>query len=47
MCLSAITWAGFNTIYYFFDYQDTKKAFNISHDLDIFVGSIWKVGWSI
>lgn len=35
MCLSAITWAGFNTIYYFFDYQDTKKTFNISHDLDI------------
>ena len=35
MCLSAITWAGFNTIYYFFNYQDTKKAFNIAHDLDI------------
>ena len=35
MCLSAITWAGFNTIYYFFNYQDTKKTFNISHDLDI------------
>tara|TARA_B100000609_G_C17117356_1_gene383027 strand:+ start:21 stop:602 length:582 start_codon:yes stop_codon:yes gene_type:complete len=35
MCLSAITWAGFKTIYYFFNYQDTKKSFNISHDLDI------------
>ena len=35
MCLSAITWAGFNTIYYFFNYQDTKKTFNIAHDLDI------------
>ena len=35
MCLSAITWAGFNTIYYFFNYQETKKAFNIAHDLDI------------
>ena len=34
MCLSAITWAGFNTIYYFFNYQDTKDTFNISHDLD-------------
>ena len=35
MCLSAITWSGFNTIYYFFNYQDTKKTFNIAHDLDI------------
>ena len=35
MCLSAITWAGFKTIYYFFNYQDTKKTFNIAHDLDI------------
>ena len=35
MCLSAITWAGFNTIYYFFNYQDTKMAFNIAHDLEI------------
>ena len=35
MCLSAITWAGFDTIYYFFDYQETKKTFKIVHDLDI------------
>ncbi|MFL2800588.1 MAG: deaminase [Paracoccaceae bacterium] len=35
MCLSAITWAGFDTIYFFFSYQETKKTFKIVHDLDI------------
>ena len=35
MCLSAITWAGFDNIYYFFDYNDTADLFNISHDLNI------------
>ena len=35
MCLSAITWAGFDKIYYFFDYNNTHKLFNIPHDLNI------------
>ena len=35
LCLSAITWSGFNNFYYFFPYQDTKKNFNIPHDLNI------------
>ena len=35
MCLSAITWAGFDNIYYFFDYNNTHKLFNIPHDLNI------------
>ena len=35
LCLSAITWAGFDNFYYFFPYSDTKKKFNIPHDLKI------------
>jgi len=35
LCLSAITWGGFDNFYYFFPYEDTKKKFKISHDLNI------------
>ena len=35
LCLSAITWAGFNNFYYFFPYEDTKNKFSIPHDLRI------------
>ena len=35
LCLSAITWAGFDNFYYFFPYQETKNKFKIPHDLDI------------
>ena len=35
LCLSAITWAGFDNFYYFFPYHDTKNKFNIPHDLNI------------
>jgi len=35
LCLSAITWAGFDNFYYFFSYEDTRDAFNIPHDLKI------------
>lgn len=35
LCLSAITWAGFDNFYYFFGYEDTRDAFNIPHDLKI------------
>lgn len=35
LCLSAITWAGFDNFFYFFGYQDTRDAFNIPHDLRI------------
>ena len=35
LCLSAITWSGFDNFYYFFSFADTKSNFNIPHDLSI------------
>jgi len=35
LCLSAITWAGFDNFYYLFGYTDTAEKFNIPHDLKI------------
>ena len=35
LCLSAITWTGFDNFYYLFGYEDTRDAFNIPHDLKI------------
>ena len=35
LCLSAITWTGFDNFYYFFPYIDTSNKFNIPHDLRI------------
>ena len=35
LCLSAITWSGFDNFYYFFPYEDSRDAFHIPHDLNI------------
>ena len=35
MCLSAIAWAGFKEIYYFFSHEHSRDNFNIPHDLRI------------
>ena len=35
MCLSAITWAGFDNFYYLFSHEDSRDAFSIPHDLKI------------
>ena len=35
LCLSAITWSGFDNFYYFFSYQETDSTFRIPHDLNI------------
>jgi len=35
LCLSAITWSGFDNFYYLFTYQDSRDNFAIPHDLEI------------
>jgi tRNA(Arg) A34 adenosine deaminase TadA len=35
MCMSAITWAGFDNFYYLFSHEDSRDAFAIPHDLRI------------
>ena len=35
MCMSAITWAGFDNFYYFFTHEDSRDSFAIPHDLKI------------
>ena len=35
MCMSAITWAGFDNFHYFFSHENSRDAFAIPHDLKI------------
>jgi len=35
LCLSGITWSGFDNFYYLFSYEDTRDAFGIPHDIRI------------
>ena len=35
MCLSAIAWAGFSEVYYFFSHEVSRDEFNTPHDLKI------------
>lgn len=35
LCLSAITWGGYDNFYYLFSHEDSRDAFNIGHDLKI------------
>tara|TARA_X000000368_G_scaffold79961_1_gene59895 strand:- start:499 stop:1089 length:591 start_codon:yes stop_codon:yes gene_type:complete len=35
LCLSAITFSGFDNFYYLFPYQSTSEEFSIPHDLNI------------
>src|SRR5690606_31656859 len=35
LCLSGITWSGFDNFYHLFSYADTRDAFGIPHDIRI------------
>lgn len=35
MCLSAITWSGFDNFFYLFSHEASRDSFNIPHDLKI------------
>lgn len=35
MCMSAITWAGFNNYFYLFSHEESRDSFAIPHDLKI------------
>jgi tRNA(Arg) A34 adenosine deaminase TadA len=35
MCVSAITWAGYDNFFYLFTHEDTRDSFNVPHDLRI------------
>jgi tRNA(Arg) A34 adenosine deaminase TadA len=35
LCLSAITWAGYDNFYYLFSHEDSRDTFDIPHDLNI------------
>jgi len=35
LCISGITWSGFNEFYYLFTYEDSRDLFSIPYDIDI------------
>ena len=35
LCLSAITWGGYDNFYFLFSHEDSRDSFNIPHDLRI------------
>ena len=35
LCLSAITWAGYDNFYYLFSHEDSRDSFSIPHDLRV------------
>jgi tRNA(Arg) A34 adenosine deaminase TadA len=42
LCLSGITWSGFNELYYLLTYEDSRDLFSIPYDIDI-LESVFRV----
>ncbi|MCY3879017.1 MAG: nucleoside deaminase [Rhodobacteraceae bacterium] len=42
LCLSAITWAGFDNFFYYFSYEQSRDSFAIPHDLRI-LGEVFRL----
>lgn len=42
LCLSGMTWSGFNEFYYLFTYEDSRDLFGIPYDIDI-LQSVYQV----
>jgi tRNA(Arg) A34 adenosine deaminase TadA len=42
LCLSGLTWGGWDNFFYFFSYEDTMDAFSIPHDIRL-NEEIWRV----
>lgn len=43
LCLSGITWAGYDNFFYLFTHEDSRDSFNIPHDLRI-LKEVFKLG---
>lgn len=43
LCLSAITWAGFDNFFYLFSHEDSRDSFAIPHDLKI-LSEVFRLG---
>jgi len=43
LCLSAITWSGYDNFFYLFTHEDSRDSFNIPHDLKI-LKEVFKLG---
>jgi tRNA(Arg) A34 adenosine deaminase TadA len=43
LCLSAITWAGYDNFYYLFSHEDSRDSFQIGHDL-LILEALFRLG---